>query len=256
MADNVSVYSELTLATTETAEESEPLPLLSALRENGVNGAPYTPVESEQPMIVRFMEHADPQVRIQSGLVRFGYRDKNSVLFMLDFVPKILRNKENWVRLKKTWEKICKIQAFNLFHLLKFVWSDVLTVEHALPRNLSHGEMEQLIDMCEYADAFKKPLKPKLRQRFDDMLRQLDFNQRSVKAYEKFIHKRAMEIRAAKQKRRRLEMEARRQRCLELETEARRQREEWERQLRESTQLEQQRDDAVTLERVRRRLQF
>ena len=253
MADNVSVISEFTLATTETAEESQPLPLLSALRENSVNGAPYTPVEIERPMIQYMQNHADPQMRFQSGLVRFGFQDKRNVLFMLDFVPKILRNKENWVRFKKTWQKICKVQAWNLFSMLKFVWSDLLTVEHALPRDLSHQEMSEMIDMCEYADASKEPLKPNHRQRCDDMLRQLDFNQRSVKAHEKFLHKKAMEMRSARERRKRLEMEARRQRCLELEEQARRQREQWERQLRASEQLER---EELTVERVRRRLQF
>ena len=258
MADNVSVYSELTLATTETAEESEqqPLPLLSALRENSVNGAPYTPVESEQPMMVRFMEHADPQVRLQSGLVRFGYRDKKQVSFMLDFVPKILRNKENWVRFPKTWKKICKVQAWNLYHLVKFVWSDVFTTTHQLPHGLTHDQMHEFLDMCNYADEFKTPLKVTDRTRLESMLKELDFNQRSIKAYETFVHKKALEIRVAKERRKRVEMEARRQRCLELEQQARRQREQWERQLRESEQFERNERATLSVEQVRRRLEF
>ena len=49
MSDNESVITEFTLATMETADDPQHLPLLSALKENGENGAPYTPVEREQP---------------------------------------------------------------------------------------------------------------------------------------------------------------------------------------------------------------
>ena len=104
MADNESVMSELSLMMTVTGAEE--LPLLSALKENGVNGAPYTPVEREQPVIRFIQNDEDPQVRLQSGLVRFGFREKKNIVFMLDFIPKILRNRENWVRHGKTWKKI------------------------------------------------------------------------------------------------------------------------------------------------------
>ena len=248
--------SEFTLVTA-TADEPQPLPLLSALRENGVNGAPYTPVEREQPIIRHMQQHSDPQMQLQSGLVCYGFRDKKNIVFMLDFVPKILRNKENWVRFAKTWNKICKVQAWNLYHLVKFVWSDLMTTEHQLPHGLSHEEMTELLDMCQYADQFKQPLKPTVHARLETMLKELDFNYRSIQAHEKFIHKKAVELQVAREKRRRLEMEARRQRCLELEEQARRQREEWERQLRESAQFERE-EVAVelTVDRVRRRLQF
>ena len=87
-----------------------------------------------------------------------------------------------------------------------------MTTEHRLPRGLSHDEMTDLLDMCEYADAFKEPLKPEQRTRFDNMLKELDFNQRSVKAHETYLRKKARELRAARQKRIELEMEARRRR--------------------------------------------
>jgi len=256
MSDTESVITEFTLATATV--DDEPLPLLSALRENGVNGAPYTPVEREQPMMRRMQQDPNPQVQLQSGLVRFEFREKKNILFMLDFVPKILRNKENWVRFAKTWQKICKVQAWNLYQLVKFVWSDLMTTSHQLPQGLTHDEMNELLDMCGYADQFKQPLKPSHRQSLETMLRQLDFNQRSIQAHEKFLHKKAAEVRVARERRRRLEIETRRQRCLELEEQARRQREEWERQLRESEQLERQETAApqLTIERVRRRLQF
>ena len=255
MSDTESAITEFTLATA-TLEE-EPLPLLSALRENGVNGAPYTPVEREQPMMCRMQQDPNPQVQLQSGLVRYEFRAKKNVLFMLDFVPKILRNKENWVRFAKTWEKICKVQAWNLYHVIQFVWSDLMTTTHQLPHGLTHDEMTEFLDMWEYADEFKKPMKPALRSRLETMVKELDINQRSIQAYEKFLHKKAMEVRIAREKRKRLEMETRRQRYLELEEQARRQRDELERQLRESEQFERQNSDAqLTIERVRRRLQF
>jgi len=96
--------------------------------------------------------------------------------------------------------------------MVKFVWNDLLTTEHRLPRGLSHDEMSQLFDMCEYADAFKEPLKPEQRARFDKMIADLDFNWRSVKAHEAYLRKKAAALRAAQQKRMQLEMEARRQR--------------------------------------------
>lgn len=252
MADNESVMSELSLMMTVTGAEE--LPLLSALKENGVNGAPYTPVEREQP-VIRFMQNdEDPQVRLQSGLVRFVFREKKNIVFMLDFIPKILRNRENWVRHGKTWKKIEKVQAWNLFHLVKFVWSDLMTTDHQLPCGLTHDEMTELLDMCQYADAFKQPLTVANQTRLDSMLKELDFNQRSVKAHENYLRKKAKAVRAAQQKSRILELEARRQRCIELENEARRQREEWERELRESQQFE--REEGITLDSVRRVLQF
>ena len=179
MADNESVMSELSLMMTVTGAEE--LPLLSALKENGVNGAPYTPVEREQPVIRFIQNDEDPQVRLQSGLVRFGFREKKNIVFMLDFIPKILRNRENWVRHGKTWKKIEKVQAWNLFHLVKFVWSDLMTTDHQLPCGLTHDEMTELLDMCQYADAFKQPLTVANQTRLDSMLKELDFNQRVVK---------------------------------------------------------------------------
>jgi len=254
MSDTESAITEFTLAT--ATQEEEPLPLLSALRENGVNGAPYTPVEREQPMMRRMQQNPNPQVQLQSGLVRYEFRDKNNVLFMLDFVPKILRNKENWVRFGKTWQKICKVQAWNLYHLVKLVWSDLMTTTHQLPQGLTHEEMTELLDMCGYAYEFKTPLKVADRTRLETMLKELDFNQRSIKAYQAFIHKKAIEIRVAKERRKRVEMEARRQRCLELEQQARRQREQWERQLRQSEQFERNERPTLSVEQVRRRLEF
>ena len=256
MSDNESVITEFTLATMETADDPQHLPLLSALKENGVNGAPYTPVEREQPMIRFMQQHSNPQLQLQSGLIRYGFRQKSNVLFMLDFVRKILRNKENWARFAKTWNKICKVQAWNVYHLIKFVWLDLMTTERQLPRGLSHDEMSELLDMCQYADIFKQPLKPADRARLETMLKELDLNQRSVKAHENFLHKKAAALRATREKRRRVEMETRRQRCLELEEEARRQRQEWERQLQESQQLEREEEWELTIDRVRRRLQF
>jgi len=173
---------------------------------------------------------------------------------MLDFIPKILRNRENWVRHGKTWKKIEKVQAWNLFHLVKFVCSDLMTTDHQLPCGLTHDEMTELLDMCQYADAFKQPLTVANQTRLDSMLKELDFNQRSVKAHENYLRKKAKAMRAAQQKSRILELEARRQRCIELENEARRQREEWERELRESQQFE--REEGITLDSVRRVLQF
>ena len=211
MADahvDVESVSDVT-SVMETANE---LPLLSALRENRQNGQPYVPVEPERPIVRYMQQHSDPQMQLQSGLVRFGFREKKNVVFMLDFIPKILRNKENWVRFGKTWAKIEKVQAWNLFHMVKFVWCDLLTTEHRLPRDLSHDEMTELLDMCKYADAFKQPLKPEHRVRFDEMLRELDFNQRSIKAQEKYLLQKAKELRAAQRKRIQLEMEARRKR--------------------------------------------
>lgn len=53
---------------TETANE---LPLLSALRENGQDGQPYVPVEPERPIVRYMQQHSNPQMQLQSGLVRF-----------------------------------------------------------------------------------------------------------------------------------------------------------------------------------------
>ena len=58
------------------------------------------------------------------------------------------------------------------------------------------------------------------------MLRELDFNQRSIKAQEKYLLQKAKELRAAQRKRIQLEMEARRKR---EEEEWQRQQEEWDR---------------------------
>ena len=231
MSDNESVVTELT-----TTDENETLPLLSALKENGGNGQPYVPVEREQP-VMRFMQgHADPQMRMQSGLIRFGFENKGNVLFMLNFIPKIHGHKENWVRFRKTWTKIEKVQAWNLFQMLRFVWVDLFNPEHCLPRNLSHDEMTELIDMCEHVDTFKRHYNPKHCARFEEMLKELDFNQRSVKTHETFLRQKAKDLKAARQKRVTAELEAKRKRCMELEEEARRQRQEWERQLQESQQ--------------------
>ena len=146
MSDTESVTSE-TLS--ETLSELDKLPLLPALKENGVNGQAYLPVEFERPIIQRMEEHEDPQVQLQSGLIRFSFVRKENVLFMLDFIPKILKSKEDWTQSRKTWRKITRVQAWNLFKMLKFVWNDLLTTEHRLPRGLTHEEMEALIDVCE-----------------------------------------------------------------------------------------------------------
>ena len=115
------IIAEADSVTDTASEASDELPLLPALKENGVNGQAYLPVEFERPIMQRMEEHFNPQMQLQSGLVRFAFREKKNVIFMLDFIPKILNHKENWVRFAKTWKRIEKVQAWNLFRLVKFV---------------------------------------------------------------------------------------------------------------------------------------
>ena len=85
--------------------------------------------------------------------------------------------------------RIERVQAWNLFHLVKFVWSDLFNTDHALPCGLTHDELIELLDICEYADTPKRHISSQRRERFRDMCVQLDFNQRSVKAHEMYLRK-------------------------------------------------------------------
>jgi len=170
----------------EPVNEKNELPLLPPLRGNGATGQPYVPVEPEQTLMAYLDDHPDPQLQMQSGLTRFSFVDKENALYMLDFVPKILHNKENWTKSRRTWLKIEKVQAWNIYHLLQFVWSDMFNKNYALPCGLSHDELTELIDLCEYADTFKRHFSSRRRERFKDMLEQLDFFQRSAKSMKLF----------------------------------------------------------------------
>jgi len=81
------IIAEADSMTDIASEASDELPLLPALKENGVNGQAYLPVEFERPIMQRMEEHSNPQMQLQSGLIRFGFREKKNVLFMLDFIP-------------------------------------------------------------------------------------------------------------------------------------------------------------------------